>query len=349
MRVLITGVAGHLGSAFAKWLLTKEPAVRIHGIDNLSSGFRENVPAGVELLEQDVGDVVACRPTALFAEPFDYVFHFAAFAAECLSPFVRTYTIDNVWRNTSALISQVIASGGCRRFVLASSIAVYGHNRKCASGTCRPRPFNELDIPRPNDPYGIAKLACEHDLRVAGEQHGLPWCILRPHNIYGPGQNLWDRHRNVFGIWMRQALEGKPLAIFGDGHQQRAFSYIDDILPAIWRAAEAPAASKQVINLGGSQPISILDAAAATACVVKATAIEHLPARHEVRDAWCTTNRSEQLLGYRDRTPLANGLAKMWAWARDAWQQFPERRHRREPFEIELREGMPPSWQGVRA
>lgn len=335
MRVLITGVAGHLGSAFATWLLKHQPACRIVGVDNFTSGFPENVPHGVHLHEHDVGQIVG---PVVFAEPFDYVFHFAAFAAECLSPFVRTYTIDNVWRNTSALISRVIARGGCRRFVLASSIAVYGHHEYEGFG------FSEEMTLRPNDPYGIAKMACEHDLRVAGEQHGLDWCTLRPHNIYGPGQNLWDRHRNVFGIWMRQALEGKPLTIFGDGRQRRAFSYVDDILPAIWQAAVAPDASKQVINLGGREPTHILGAARLTASITRAAAIKHLPARHEVQDAWCSTAKSERLLRYHDTTTLEQGLAKMWAWAQNAWEQFPERRTRREPFKIELREGMPPSW-----
>lgn len=336
MRILITGVAGHLGSRLAEWLLANVPEAQISGIDNLSSGYAENVPAGVEFWEQDVGQVHACRPRGLFAEPFDYVFHFAAFAAECLSPFVRTYTIDNVWRSTSALISQVIGSGGCRRFVFTSSIAVYGESGRA--------PFRELNVPRPHDPYGVAKLACEHDLRIAGDQHGLDYCILRPHNIYGRGQNLWDRHRNVFGIWMRAALEGQPLRIFGNGRQRRAFTAIDDILPCLWRAAIDARASRQVINLGGSQPTSIRAVAELVTGLVGAKAIEHVPNRHEVRDAWCSGVRSEQLLGYREETPLADGLAAMWAWAQEAWQRYPERRTRREPFTLELTAGLPTVW-----
>jgi UDP-glucose 4-epimerase len=299
-RILITGIAGHLGSKLAEWIIANKPDCHIVGIDNLSSGFYENIPAGVEFAPGSIGHVAAHHPS-LFGEPFDAVFHFAAFAAEVLSPHVRQYTIENVWGQTAALLNALLNGPGCGRLVYASSIAVYGPGAS---------PFDESAVCRPNDPYGIGKWASEQDVRVAGEQHGLDYVLLRPHNIFGPGQNLWDRHRNCFGIWIRAALEGKPFTIFGDGLQRRAFSYIDDILPCLWEAAFAPQASKQTINLGGSEPIEIYRAAEALAFVMGSAGAElkFEPARHEVKDAWCSTAKSRELLGYEDRTELHTGL-----------------------------------------
>lgn len=329
MRILITGIAGHLGSRFARWL-QQHVDCEIDGIDNLSCGYPENVPAGVRLFELSLENMsprwmMPMGPDYPFAG-YDYVFHFAAMAAECLSPFVRRYHVRNNLEGSAALLNAVLASGGCRRFVFTSSAAVYGAGRP---------PFSEASQCVPHDPYGAGKWYVEQDLRISGEQHGLDWCVLRPHNIYGPGQNMWDRHRNVFGLWMRAALEGKPLRIYGDGMQCRAFSYIDDILPCLWQAAVAPAASRQIINLGGESPTSILGAAELVAGITGAS-IEHVPGRHEVKESYCTVEKSESLLGFEDRTKLTDGLAEMWDWARRAWERYPERREWLEAFNLEL-------------
>ena len=76
------------------------------------------------------------------------------------------------------------------------------------------------------------------DIQIAGEQHGLDWCIIRPHNVYGINQNIWDKYRNVLGIWMYQILNKKNPTIFGDGSQVRAFSYVDDAINPMWKASQ---------------------------------------------------------------------------------------------------------------
>lgn len=314
MRVLITGIAGHIGSSFARWIQANHPETEIWGIDNFSCGFKESVPAGVKLIMANLAD-------APNLPEVDYCWHFAAMAAECLSPFVRRYHVRNNLEGAAVVLNAVLSQSGCKRFVFASSAAVYGAGKP---------PFSEISACVPHDPYGAGKLFVETDLRIAGEQHGVDWCVLRPHNIYGPGQNIWDRHRNVFGIWMRAALEGMPLRIYGDGLQKRAFSYIDDILPCLWQAAVAPAVSRQIINLGGEKPVSIRGAAELTAEVTGHWEIEHVAERHEVKETFCTTEKSEALLGFQDRTRLVDGLTAMWNWGRDAWTMYPERRGRKE-------------------
>ena len=143
----------------------------------------------------------------------DYVFHFAAYAAEGLSPFIRTYNYDNNLKATAAIVNECIKHD-VKRLVFTSTLAVYGYGY---GGI-----FDEKQTPKPIDPYGVAKYACEMDIQIAGEQHGLDWCIIRPHNVYGIKQNIWDKYRNVLGIWMYQHLNGEPMTIFGDGEIGRA-------------------------------------------------------------------------------------------------------------------------------
>jgi UDP-glucose 4-epimerase len=338
MRILITGVAGFIGSRLARWILDNVPDADIVGIDNLSSGFRENVPWGTALHGYTLGESAS---TFLHDEPwprpFDYVFHCAAFAAECLSPFVRKHTYQNNAVGSAAILNAVLNE--CqrpKRLVFLSSIAVYGRGKP---------PFKETDQPIPQDPYGISKLATEMDLRVAGEQHGLDWCALRLFNVYGPYQSLWAQHRNVFGLWMRAKLEGKPLVIYGDGSQERAFTYIDDILPTIWNAAVNPKASCEVFNVGAAMPVSIAKALSETLRAIgepppkgtehllpcSSASIEYLPARHEAQATYCDVSKAQRDLMFTEATPLRDGLRRMWQWAKEAWIKYPERRNQLGP------------------
>ena len=194
-----------------------------------------------------------------------------------------------------------------KRLVFTSTMAVYGHGNP---------PFDESHQPAPVDPYGIAKFAAEQDIQVAGEQHGLDWCIIRPHNVYGINQNIWDKYRNVLGIWMYQHMNNESMTIFGDGEQKRAFSFIDDCLEPLWKAAIDTRASKQIINLGSSKFYSINEANAILRDVIGSGEFVHKEQRHEVKNAHPTWQKSEKLLDYQDKTDLKIGLSIMWEWAK---------------------------------
>ena len=189
------------------------------------------------------------------------------------------------------------------------TLAVYGHGE---GGR-----FDENQVPKPIDPYGVAKYGCEMDIQIAGEQHGLDWCIIRPHNVYGVKQNIWDKYRNVLGIWMYQHLNGEPMTIFGDGEQTRAFSFIDDSLEPLWNSAVREEASKEIINLGGIEEISIKDASVVLREVIGEGNIVHLEPRHEVKHSIPTFQKSIDILGFEYKTELKEGLAKMWEWAKE--------------------------------
>lgn len=304
MKILITGVAGLIGSRLADYIIENEPDVHIVGIDDLSGGYIENVNPKVELWQMNLinGNISECFER----HNFDYVYHLAAYAAEGLSPFIRSYNYQNNLVATSRIINECIVHD-VKRLIFTSTMAVYGHG----NGEI----FDETQVPCPVDPYGIAKYACEMDIKVAGEQHGLDWCIVRPHNVYGIKQNIWDKYRNVLGIWMYQHMNGEPMTIFGDGMQKRAFSYVDDCLEPLWKTSQQDNCSKQIINLGGTVHYTINEANEILKNVIKGGETIYKEQRHEVKNAVPTWQKSVDLLDYRDDTNLHNGLVKMWKWA----------------------------------
>jgi UDP-glucose 4-epimerase len=304
--VLITGVAGLLGSRLADWIIENKPEYRIIGVDDLSGGYKENINPKVEMYYVNLVSHNFVLTSIFKTSTPDYVFHFAAYAAEGLSPFIRTYNYDNNLKATAAIVNECIKHN-VKRLVFTSTLAVYGHGY---GGV-----FDETQIPKPIDPYGVAKYACEMDIQIAGEQHGLDWCIIRPHNVYGIKQNIWDKYRNVLGIWMFQYMNGEPMTIFGDGRQTRAFSYIDDSLESLWNAAVVPQASKEIINLGGIEEHSITEANTILRKVIGGGNPVYKEARHEVKHSIPTWDKSIDILGFEHKTSLEEGLTNMWEWA----------------------------------
>lgn len=304
MKVLITGIAGLLGSNLADYLINKK--IEVIGVDDLSGGYIENINQNVKNYKINLVYDVKSLNEIFSTHKIDYVFHFAAYAAEGLSPFIRNYNYNNNLVATSNIVNCCI-NYNVKRLIFTSTMAVYGENKT---------PFDESYIPNPIDPYGIAKYACEMDIKVAGEQHGLDWCIIRPHNVYGKKQNIWDKYRNVLGIWMNQKLNNKSLTIYGDGLQTRAFSYIDDSVEPLWNAATLSDASKQIINLGGIYETSINEACDTLIKVMGGGEKTYLEQRHEVKHAFSTFQKSIDIIKFKHNTDLEKGLTDMWNWAK---------------------------------
>ena len=328
MNVLITGCAGLIGSNLCNWLLDNIENITIIGVDNLSGGYKVNIPLSVKFYEIDLCDYKSVNE--IFTNHnIEYIFHFAAYAAECLSPFIRTYNYSNNLLATTNLVNMAIKHK-IKRFVFTSSMAVYGKG----DGKL---PYTEETPKNPVDPYGVAKLSCEMDLKIASEQHGIEYCIIRPHNVYGVNQNIWDRYRNVLGIWMYQIINGEDITIYGDGEQVRAFTYVDDILQPLWNAAVYEKAKNQEINLGGIHEISINNVAKMVLdqCDDNPfynTQIKYLESRHEIKKAWCSYKKSIDLLDFKMNTTLYHGIRKMWRWV---LKQPKRDRHKWSEFEID--------------
>jgi UDP-glucose 4-epimerase len=327
-KVLVTGGAGFIGSHVARHCLALGHDVVV--LDDLSGGFFDQVPSEAEFVQGSITDAVLIERVFLEHE-FDYVYHLAAYAAEGLSHFIRRFNYANNLIGSANLINESIKHQ-VRCFVFTSSIAVYGTNQL---------PMQESLIPQPEDPYGIAKYAVELDLRAAHELFGLNYVVFRPHNVYGENQNIGDRYRNVIGIFMNQVMQGKPMTIFGDGLQTRAFSYIDDVAPHIANCVNIPEAYGQVINIGADTPYSIEYLAKAVAQAFgKAPQIQYLPPRNEVVDAYSDHAKAERIFGQRASMSLEEGIARMAEWARTVGAR------RGQEFEnIEVRQNLPPSWR----
>jgi UDP-glucose 4-epimerase len=307
-RVLITGVAGLIGSRLADWIIDNQPDYEVIGIDDLSGGFIENVNPKVKFQKLNLSKNIGELNDVFEKYKPELVYHLAAYAAEGLSPFIRKFNYENNLISTTVIINECIKHG-VKRLVFTSTMAVYGHGN---GGI-----FEESQIPNPIDPYGVAKYACEMDIKIAGEQHGLDWCIIRPHNVYGIKKNIWDKYRNVLGIWMFQHLNNQPMTIYGDGLQTRAFSYIDDSLVPLWNAATFKSASKQIINLGGIEEISINDANKILKSVIGDGVVKYLEERHEVKFAVSSYKKSIDILNFKYKTDLYTGLTEMWNWAKN--------------------------------
>jgi len=290
-KILITGVAGLLGSRLADWII-ENTNFDVIGVDDLSGGYAENINKKVNFYNFNLTNLEKLKEV-FKKENIEIVYHFAAYAAEGLSPFIRKFNYENNVIASSNLITSSIEFN-IKRFVFASSMAVYGDKYE--------PPFHEDLLQSPIDPYGVAKYAIEMDLKIASNQHGLNYTIVRPHNFYGINQNIWDKYRNVIGIWMYQILNKKNPTIFGDGSQVRAFN--NNCIG-------------EIINLGGTKEYSIGDACDilinVTGQNIKPV---HLEPRHESKYAWATWDKSIELLDFQHKIELEEGIAKMWEWAK---------------------------------
>ena len=328
-RSLVTGGAGFVGSHVARHCLALGHEVVV--LDDLSGGFADQVPKEARFVEGSVTD--GALVSRLFQEQrFDYVYHLAAYAAEGLSHFIRRFNYTNNLMGSVNLINEAVRRD-VRCFVFASSIAVYGRGHL---------PMDETMAPEPEDPYGISKYAVELDLSAARKMFGLNYIIFRPHNVYGEKQNVGDPYRNGIGIFMSQILQGRPLTIFGNGLQTRAFSYIDDVAPYMAGSVRTPKAYNEVINISADTPCTIGRLAEVVASAFGATPeIEYLPPRNEVKDAYSNHEKARRIFGVGATVGLEDGIARMAEWARRTGVRKSAR------FEnIEVRKNMPPSWEG---
>lgn len=329
----MTGGAGFIGSHVVQELL--EQGDRVLAIDDLSGGFQENIASGAEFEQRSInGDIDglfdAWRP--------EVVYHLAAYAAEGLSHHIPLFNYGNNLQGTVNLLSAAYRCGA-RHFVFTSSIAAYGH-----SGVTKGL-FSEETPCEPCDPYGVAKLACEHHIGAFQRYYGRPnYTIFRPHNVFGPRQNIADPYRNVVGIFMLKALRKEPLPIFGEGSQSRSFSYIAPVSRCIAHAPSVEGAVNQTFNVGGDESLSVLELAR-TICDVMNTPHDFtfLPPRNEVMQAHCAHDKVRRVFAdaFRDETGVREGLALTYAHV----LRHPIPAATDCPSRIEIADLLPPSWR----
>lgn len=332
-KVLVTGIAGFLGSHVAEHLL--KAGHTVYGIDNFSGGFESNIPEAATCWKGDICDKSFVYH--VFDDGcFDAVIHCAAFASEGLSHHVRRHTYESIVLGSTNLVNACV-NYGVPLMVSMSSIAVYGEQKP---------PFNENLTPQPIDPYGAAKHCMETDLRAASRHFpGFNVIVFRPHNIIGVRQNLHDSTRNVASIFIRQALLGKPLTIFGSGLQTRAWSPVGQVAATIAQSIEdvARPAHNEIFNIGGSQVMSVLSLAKLVHNAVGVdTGLTMLPSRDEVEHAYSDQAKVCEFFPkhVNQYQSIENCLAEM---VREARQQSVSELQALPP--IEIAQNLPVIWK----
>ncbi|NQU87285.1 MAG: NAD-dependent epimerase/dehydratase family protein, partial [Mariniphaga sp.] len=304
-KILVTGGAGFIGSHIAEHLVKQGKKVIV--IDDLSGGFRDNVPEDAEFIEGNILNVKLLEN--LFKQNnITHVYHLAAYAAEGLSHFIKRFNYNNNLIGSVNLINLAV-NCNAKCFVFTSSIAVYGSGQE---------PFSENITPAPEDSYGIAKYAVEQELKISHEMFGLNYIIFRPHNVYGERQNIGDRYRNVIGIFMNQLMNGEALTIFGDGKQTRAFSYIDDVALPIANSGFMIKCYNKTFNIGADQPYSVATLGKVVAEQMgKIPKIQYLEARNEVKHAYSDHAKSKKYFSdFITNVSLDEGIKRMADWVK---------------------------------
>ena len=298
-KIFITGVAGFLGSHLADAMLAD--GHQVVGIDNMLGGELENVPASVDFHQIDCNDFSAIKERM---KGCHIVYHCAATAYEGLSVFSPHVVTQNIVGASVSVISAAI-SHSVQRIVICSSMARYGNLIP---------PFKEEMVCKPQDPYGIGKLAVEQFLKNLCETHGVEYVIAVPHNIIGPRQKYDDPYRNVASIMINLMLQGRAPIIYGDGLQERCFSYIDDCLFCLKAMAFDPFVPGHIINIGPDEGTTTINGLFQE--IANLTGYNgdptYMPGRPmEVKKAFCSSDKVRQMLGYETRTSLRDGLYHM--------------------------------------
>ncbi len=304
MRVLVTGGAGFIGSNIADAFVGTGHDVRV--LDDLSTGFLENVPAQAELIEGEVADGAA---VAKAVDGVELVFHLAAHRA-VLRSVEDPLATDTANVHGTLTVLKAAADAGVRRVVYASSSSVYGADP--------PMPTPESAPPRPRSPYAVTKLAAEHYCRVFAELHGLETVCFRYFNVFGPRQRPDSAYAAVIPLFVEALRTGTRPIVHGDGRQSRAFTYVDDVVRAnrIVAAAPADACRGQVYNIAGERSYSLLDLLDALGRILDVVPEPvHTASRPgDIRDSRADGSLARAALGFEPEVGFEDGLRRAVDW-----------------------------------
>jgi UDP-glucose 4-epimerase len=309
-QCLVTGGAGFIGSHLVEALVRRGDQVRV--LDNLSTGRRENLGANaakVEFLEADLCDAAAVGRAVAGC---DVVFHQAALASVPRSVEKPLETHAACASGTLNVLDQS-RQAGVRRVVYAASSSAYGN---------QPTPRkSEGDLPSPLSPYAAAKLTGELYCQAFWHSYGLETVALRYFNVFGPRQDPNGPYAAVIPLFIKAILSGERPTIYGDGGQTRDFTYVENVVQANLKAAEAPAeAAGRVFNVGNGQTVSLLDLLKTLNEIMggRIEPIFALPRAGDVRDSLADITLARQLLGYEPTVDLRTGLRPTVEYYRQA-------------------------------
>lgn len=303
MRVLITGIAGFMGSHIADSMLSE--GHEVIGIDNLIGGYESNIPKSSKFVKEDLRNLSSITP---YFKNIDVVIHSACTAYEGLSVFSPSLVSENTYQITANILSASV-NLKVKKFIYLSSMARYGSQPIL--------PFTEDMTPAPQDPYGIAKYASELLIKNLCELNGIEYSILVPHNIIGPRQKYNDPFRNVASIMINRMLQNKQPIIYGSGNQKRCFSFMKDVVEPIKATIYTQIANGEVINIGPDKEFVTINELAAKIASIMSFNLDPIfvAARpQEVELANCSADKARKMLNYQPKVSLDDGLKELVSW-----------------------------------
>jgi UDP-glucose 4-epimerase len=298
-RVLVTGGAGFIGSNLVRRLLELGDEVRV--LDNFSTGGRPNLAEIADEIEVVEGELRSYERVHNATRGVELVFHQGAL------PSVPRSVQDPLTTgavNVEGTLNVLLAARDedVRRVVFASSSSVYGN-----SGTL---PRTETQFPDPISPYAVSKLAAERYCVSFSRVYELETVVLRYFNVFGPRQDPTSQYAAVVPRFIAAIDAGEPVPVYGDGEQSRDFTYVDNVVEANVRAAEAEGVSGSVLNVATGRQLTVNQLADSIGEVLgKPVEREYLPPRAgDVRDSWADVGEAQRLLGWEPHVALEDGL-----------------------------------------
>ncbi len=299
---LVTGGAGFIGSHLVQRLLERGDQVRI--ADDFSSGKRENVPAGVDVVEGDVADPAVARRAVAGCE---YVIHQAAI------PSVPRSVKDPVGShraNVDGTLSVLVAArdAGAKRLIFAGSSSVYGDTPVL--------PKREDMRPNPLSPYALQKLIGEQYCQMFTRLYGLETVVTRYFNVFGPRQQPGSPYSGVISLFVEALAHGKPPLVYGDGKQTRDFTFVGDVVTGVLACCQAPGVAGEVINVAAGGRISLLELIRSLQRILGSDASPTFgPAREgDVKDSQADIAKARKMLNFSPSVPFEEGLRETVAW-----------------------------------
>ena len=306
---LITGIGGFIGSSLARALITQ--GERVRGIDNFSTGRRENLKDILHSIDFREADILDSQAMSQACQGVDYVLHQAAIPSV---PRSVKDPVESNRANVDGTVNVLVAARDAKvkRVVYAASSSAYGDTPTL--------PKHEGMIPSPISPYAVAKLASEHYMTSFYRCYGLETVSLRYFNIFGPRQDPSSPYSGVMAKFITQMLQGEQPTIFGDGEQSRDFTYIDNAVEANLLACKAPATvAGQVFNVATGRRVTLNETFELLRKLTSyAGKANYGPERGgDIKHSFADISKAEAQLRYRPIVDFEEGLRRTVEWYRN--------------------------------